>query len=103
MRAAGGRDSQFFARGHVQGRPEGPLTGALTGRDPFRYPEESPGPLGLSFSEVMSVRFLLILGRRSLEEFFADNCFQMAAAISYYVLFSLFPLLRRRGRGLPPP
>src|SRR5207245_6095184 len=25
--------------------------------------------------------------------FFADNCTQMAAAISYYVLFSLFPLV----------
>jgi membrane protein len=41
----------------------------------------------------MRVRFLLTLSRRSLEEFFADNCTQMAAAISYYVLFSLFPLL----------
>ena len=39
------------------------------------------------------MRFLLTLGRRSVEEFFADNCTQMAAAISYYVLFSLFPLL----------
>jgi len=39
------------------------------------------------------VRFLLTLSRRSVEEFFADNCTQMAAAISYYVLFSLFPLL----------
>jgi membrane protein len=39
------------------------------------------------------VRFLLALARRSVQEFFADNCTQMAAAISYYVLFSLFPLL----------
>ncbi len=39
------------------------------------------------------MRFLLTLSRRSVEEFFADNCSQMAAAISYYVLFSLFPLL----------
>ncbi len=39
------------------------------------------------------MRFLLTLSRRSVEEFFADNCTQMAAAISYYVLFSLFPLL----------
>jgi membrane protein len=39
------------------------------------------------------VRFLLTLGRRSVEEFFDDNCSQMAAAISYYVLFSVFPLL----------
>ena len=39
------------------------------------------------------MRFILTLGRRSIEEFFADNCTQMAAAISYYVLFSLFPLL----------
>jgi membrane protein len=39
------------------------------------------------------VRFLLTLGRRSVEEFFDDNCTQMAAAISYYVLFSVFPLL----------
>lgn len=39
------------------------------------------------------MRFFLTLGRRSVEEFFQDNCSQMAAAISYYVLFSLFPLL----------
>ena len=54
---------------------------------------ESPGELGLCCTEVMRVRFLLTLSRRSIEEFFADNCSQMAAAISYYVLFSLFPLL----------
>ncbi len=34
-----------------------------------------------------------LLARRSAEEFADDNCTQMAAAISYYVLFSLFPLL----------
>lgn len=39
------------------------------------------------------MRFLLTLGRRSVQEFLEDNCTQMAAAISYYVLFSLFPLL----------
>ncbi len=39
------------------------------------------------------MRFLLTLSRRSVEEFFADSCTQMAAAISYYVLFSIFPLL----------
>ena len=30
---------------------------------------------------------------QTVKEFGADNCTQMAAAISYYVLFSLFPLL----------
>ena len=30
---------------------------------------------------------------RTIKEFGEDNCSQMAAAISYYVLFSLFPLL----------
>ncbi|MBI1884732.1 MAG: YihY/virulence factor BrkB family protein [Chloroflexi bacterium] len=35
---------------------------------------------------------LTLLGR-ALREFSEDNCTQMAAAISYYVLFSLFPLL----------
>lgn len=35
----------------------------------------------------------ILLARRSVEEFFEDDCTQMAAAISYYVLFSLFPLL----------
>ena len=39
------------------------------------------------------MRFILTLARRSIEKFFDDNCTQMAAAISYYVLFSLFPLL----------
>ena len=39
------------------------------------------------------MRELALLARRSVQEFFEDNCTQMAAAISYYVLFSLFPLL----------
>ena len=39
------------------------------------------------------LRFLPLLARRSVQEFLDDNCTQMAAAISYYVLFSLFPLL----------
>lgn len=34
----------------------------------------------------------VLLLRRSLQEFFADHCQQMAAAISFHVLFSLFPL-----------
>ncbi|MCH7835729.1 MAG: ribonuclease BN, partial [Chloroflexi bacterium] len=29
----------------------------------------------------------ILLARRSVEEFLEDNCTQMAAAISYYVLF----------------
>lgn len=37
--------------------------------------------------------FLWTLTRRSVQEFLDDNCTQMAAAISFYVLFSLFPLL----------
>jgi membrane protein len=39
------------------------------------------------------VRRLLILTVRSIQEFGDDRCTQMAAAISYYALFSLFPLL----------
>ncbi len=39
------------------------------------------------------IKTAILLSRRSVEEFFDDNCTQMAAAISYYVLFSLFPLL----------
>jgi membrane protein len=39
------------------------------------------------------VKTAILLFHRSLQEFFEDNCTQMAAAISYYVLFSLFPLL----------
>lgn len=38
-------------------------------------------------------RFAKTLFVRSLREFQRDNCMQTAAAISYYVLFSLFPLL----------
>ena len=36
---------------------------------------------------------LWMIVRRSVQEFSEDNCTQMAAAISYYVLFSLFPFL----------
>ncbi len=39
------------------------------------------------------MRRLLILTVRSIQEFGADRCTHMAAAISYYALFSLFPLL----------
>ena len=42
---------------------------------------------------MLSLRHLRILAVRTFKEFGADNCSQMAAAISYYVLFSLFPLL----------
>ena len=34
-----------------------------------------------------------VLIYRAVKAFFADNCSQRAAALSYYVLFSLFPLL----------
>ncbi len=40
-----------------------------------------------------TIRVLPLLAKRSVQEFMDDNCSQMAAAISYYVLFSLFPLL----------
>lgn len=47
-----------------------------------------------SLSTIRSfTKTVVLLGRRSIEEFIDDNCTQMAAAISYYVLFSLFPLL----------
>jgi membrane protein len=39
------------------------------------------------------MKTVILLARRSVEEFVEDDCTQMAAAISYYVLFSLFPLL----------
>lgn len=48
---------------------------------------ETPG------GDAQAMKTTLRLFRRSLQKFFADNCTQMAAAISYYVLFSLFPLL----------
>jgi membrane protein len=41
----------------------------------------------------MVLRRLRILLARALRAYARDNCSQMAAAISYYVLFSLFPLL----------
>jgi uncharacterized BrkB/YihY/UPF0761 family membrane protein len=40
-----------------------------------------------------TIRLLPLLAKRSVQEFLDDNCTQMAAAISYYVLFSVFPLL----------
>jgi membrane protein len=42
---------------------------------------------------MLTLRHLRILVVRTVKEFGDDNCSQMAAAISYYVLFSLFPLL----------
>lgn len=39
------------------------------------------------------LRTTVLLLQRAVHEFFADNCTQMAAAISYYVLFSVFPLV----------
>ncbi len=42
---------------------------------------------------MLSFYHLRLLAVRAVKEFGTDNCSQMAAAISYYVLFSLFPLL----------
>lgn len=41
----------------------------------------------------MRFRRLKVLAYRSVKGFFDDGCSQRAAAISYYVLFSLFPLV----------
>ena len=38
------------------------------------------------------MKTLVLLVRRTFQEFGADNCTHMAAAISYYVLFSVIPL-----------
>lgn len=38
-------------------------------------------------------RFIKTLGERSVREYLKDDCGQLAASISYYALFSLFPLL----------
>ena len=35
---------------------------------------------------------LVLLGKRSVSEFLDDHCAQLAASMSYYVFFSLFPL-----------
>ena len=40
----------------------------------------------------MNFKRLLLLGQRTIHGFFADNCAQMAAAISYHVLFAVVPL-----------
>jgi len=42
---------------------------------------------------VLAIRRLSVLVYRSIKGFFEDGCSQRAAAISYYVLFSLFPLV----------
>jgi membrane protein len=39
------------------------------------------------------IRFIKTLLQRSAKEYLEDDCGQLAAAISYYALFSLFPLL----------
>jgi membrane protein len=41
----------------------------------------------------MRFRRLKVLAYRSVKGYFEDSCSQRAAAISYYVLFSLFPLV----------
>ena len=35
---------------------------------------------------------LVLLGKRAVSEFLDDHCAQLAASMSYYVFFSLFPL-----------
>jgi len=41
----------------------------------------------------MNLKKLLVLGNNTWQQFCQDNCSQMAAAISYHVLFALVPLL----------
>lgn len=49
------------------------------------------GRIGAGISD--GFRFFKTLAIQSVKEFMDDNCMQLAAAISYYVLFALFPLL----------
>src|SRR5687767_5301090 len=42
---------------------------------------------------MLTARRLRILLIRAVKEFYRDGCGQLAASISYYVLFSIFPLL----------
>ena len=41
---------------------------------------------------MVRMKTLWLLIRRTAQEYGADNCSHMAAAISYYVLFSIIPL-----------
>lgn len=41
----------------------------------------------------MTIRRLIILGRKSFEGYSRDNCAQMAAAIAYHILFAIVPLV----------
>ena len=41
---------------------------------------------------VKRITFLVLMMKQAINEFLTDNCNQLAAAISYYLLLSLFPL-----------
>ena len=41
---------------------------------------------------IRRIIFFLLMMKQAIQEFLADNCTHLAAAISYYVLLSLFPL-----------
>ena len=45
------------------------------------------------YCEVIRLKEKIILIREVVDEFLADNCPHLAASISYYLLFSLFPLI----------
>jgi membrane protein len=41
---------------------------------------------------VKRITFLVLMMKQAIQEFLADNCTHLAAAISYYLLLSMFPL-----------
>ncbi|MFW6150074.1 MAG: YihY/virulence factor BrkB family protein [Chloroflexota bacterium] len=46
----------------------------------------------LTLRSLVGIRNSALFLKRTVQEFTADNCHLLAAAVSYYVLFSLFPL-----------
>lgn len=60
---------------------------------PGEGPQATPVSYILDGYTSSVMRTTALLFRRAIQEFLDDNCTQMAAAVSFYVLFSLFPLL----------
>jgi membrane protein len=69
------------------------IRGELQGRGTFSFLSRGQQPVKNSSAMIMKrITFFLLMMKQAIQEFLADNCTHLAAAISYYLLLSLFPL-----------
>ena len=70
------------------------IRGGLQGRGTFSFLSRGQQPVKNSSAMIIKrITFFLLMMKQAIQEFLADNCTHLAAAISYYLMLSMFPLI----------